>query len=260
MSGDPFTGEFLVEGDERFAADLAQHLVPYLYCAPRVAGMRVAEIGCGSGYGAARLAGAAGRVDAYDRNPSALGWARAHYAAANLRYLQEGVDAAPPAAAYDAVLNFQVLEHLERPEPFLDRLRGLLRPGGTLYLTTPNLLTSAGENIYHVREYEPAELAALLAPRFAAVTMLGITGGPAFRAYQEARRAAMRRYLRWDPLGVRRLVPRALLERLFPLLARRVRQRARPADAPPPPVTPEEFRVGPDAIESCDDLFAICTR
>jgi SAM-dependent methyltransferase len=260
MSGDPFTGEFLVETDPRFAADIAQHLVPYLYCAPRVAGARVAEIGCGSGYGAPRLAASARQVDAFDQNPRAIEWARAHYNAANLRYLHEGSDPAPSPGEYDAVVCFQVLEHLERPEPFLGRLRELLRPGGALYLTTPNRITSAGENIYHVHEYEPDELAALLRARFETVSLLGITGGEGFRAYQTARRAAMQRFLRWDPLGARRLVPRRWLEALYPRLARAVRERSRPQAVVTPVVRPEEFRIAAESLEAADDLFALCLR
>jgi 2-polyprenyl-3-methyl-5-hydroxy-6-metoxy-1,4-benzoquinol methylase len=260
MSGDPFTGEFLVEGDPRFEADLAQHLAAYQYCAPRVAGERVAEVGCGSGYGAARLAATAREVDAYERNPRALAWARAHYRAANLRYLPEGGDAGLSACHYDAVVCFQVIEHVAGPCPFLDRLHALLRPGGTLYLTTPNRLTSAGENIYHVHEYEPRELTALLARHFERVVVLGITGGPAVRAYQVARRAAMRRFLRWDPLGWRRRVPMSILTRVYPLLARRVRSRARGPGGAPGPITPGDFRVGGGAVEAADDLLAICVR
>jgi len=260
MSGDPFTGEFLIETDARFAADIAQHLVPYLYCAPRLAGARVAEIGCGSGYGAARLAASVGQVDAFDQNPRAIAWARAHYRAANLRYLHEGTDPSPSPAGYDAVVCFQVLEHLERPEPFLERLRELLRPGGTLFLTTPNRVTSAGENIYHLHEYEPEELATLLRARFAAVTLLGITGGEGFRAYQTARRAAMQRYLRWDPLGMRRLVPRRWLAAVYPRLARAVRERARPQAVVASVVRPEEFRVAAEGLAAADDLFALCVR
>jgi SAM-dependent methyltransferase len=260
MSGDPFTGEFLVEGDSGFEADLAQHLAPYQFCAPRVAGEKVAEVGCGSGYGAARLAVTAKEVDAYDRNPRALAWARTHYRAANLRYLQEGEGPDPSPCHYDAVICFQVLEHVAAPVPFLDRLHALLRPGGTLYLTTPNRLTSAGENIYHVHEYEPRELVALLAPRFDQVTLLDITGGPAFREYQASRRAAMRRLLRWDPLGWRRRLPRAVLTRAYPLLARLVRRRARGAVRTMAPITPGDFRIGGGAVEAADDLLAICVR
>jgi len=259
VRGDPFTGEFLVPDEPRFAVDIAQHLVPYLYCAERLGGMRVVEIGCGAGYGAQRLAAAAAQVHAYDRNPNAVAWARQHYRAPNLSYRVEGIDPEAEPAAYDAACNFQVLEHLRRPDPFLRRLRGLLRDGGTLYLTTPNRLTSAGENIYHVHEYTPQELARLLERHFSSVTILGITGDRKFRAYQDERRRSMRRFLRYDPLRLRRLVPRWLLAGLYARLARWVRRDIQGALSPATVmVRPEDFRVDAGEIEACDDIFALC--
>ncbi|WPB81813.1 class I SAM-dependent methyltransferase [Archangium violaceum] len=39
---------------------------------------------------------------------------------------------------FDLVLSMDVIEHLPRPEPWLAELVRVLRPGGTLFLTTPN--------------------------------------------------------------------------------------------------------------------------
>jgi len=258
MSHDLFTGEFLVPDDPWFAADMAQHWVPYLNCADRVAGKVVAEIGCGAGYGAHHLAQRAREVHAYDRNPKALEWAHSHYQADNLQYRLEGSDPEPEPRSYDCVCSFQVVEHVSQPGPFLDRLASLLNAEGTLYMTTPNRLTSAGENIYHMHEYEPLELAELLEGHFSAVRVLGITGNSRYRVYQDRRRRAVRRFLRLDPLGLRRLVPRFALERIFPILARAVRRRVLNGPSGPG-IEPGDFRIGSEELEESDDLFAICS-
>src|SRR4051812_50186740 len=44
-----------------------------------------------------------------------------------------------PQHSFDVVLCGDVVEHLRNPEAFLTRVRPLLRPGGKLVLTTPNV-------------------------------------------------------------------------------------------------------------------------
>jgi 2-polyprenyl-3-methyl-5-hydroxy-6-metoxy-1,4-benzoquinol methylase len=41
--------------------------------------------------------------------------------------------------SFDAVVSFHVLEHVRSPSMFLQKVNGLLRPGGILYLEVPNL-------------------------------------------------------------------------------------------------------------------------
>ncbi len=41
---------------------------------------------------------------------------------------------------FDAITAFHLLEHIAEPGPFLDRVRGLLKPGGVLLLEVPNTL------------------------------------------------------------------------------------------------------------------------
>jgi 2-polyprenyl-3-methyl-5-hydroxy-6-metoxy-1,4-benzoquinol methylase len=44
-----------------------------------------------------------------------------------------------PAGSFDVVLAGDVIEHLRDPGRFLTRIRPLIRPGGRLVLTTPNV-------------------------------------------------------------------------------------------------------------------------
>jgi len=247
-----FTGERLHAGDPLFALDLARHEAAYEIARGLLPCGRVLDLGCGSGYGAASLAGRGAAVVALDRvapDPASRRSAA--------RFVRADLDAVPLApGSFELVLSFQVIEHLADPGPYLDAIAALLAPGGTAILTTPNALTSDGVNPYHVHEYRAEELRDLLATRFAEVRIQGIGASDPVRRCLEARSRRIRRILRLDPLRLRDRLPRALVERLFALFAVLVRRRA-PAAAGTPEVTTRDFPVGP-ADERCLDLLAFC--
>ncbi len=104
-------------------------------------GETVADVGCGSGVVADLLARHAAEVHALDANPSAIEFARAQFPHPNLRFhlgLADEVDLA--ASSVDRIYLLEVIEHLywDQLPPLFDRLRGWLKPGGTIFLTTPN--------------------------------------------------------------------------------------------------------------------------
>ena len=68
-----------------------------------------------------------------------------------------------------AVGLFDVLEHIEDDDVFLDRLRRVLRSGGLLYLTVPahqSLWSASDVDAHHFRRYSLPALGARLAPVF----------------------------------------------------------------------------------------------
>jgi SAM-dependent methyltransferase len=84
-------------------------------------------------------------------------------------------------------VSLQVIEHLWEQERFLRECRRVLRPGGTLLVSTPNRLTfSPGRdtplNPFHTRELAPGELAGLLRDAgFDGVEVRGLHHGPRLR-------------------------------------------------------------------------------
>ena len=70
--------------------------------------------------------------------------------------------ATPPAwdGRFDAVLSFFALEHVADPRAFLSGIRRLLRSGGALHLTVPNLRRNVGDFIVvdHVNHFMPTSL------------------------------------------------------------------------------------------------------
>lgn len=71
-----------------------------------------------------------------DLSPTAVRWSRERLGVRN--HVGSVYDVTEPAGSYDAVTLWDVIEHLEDPLRALQRLRELLRPGGFLFLSTPD--------------------------------------------------------------------------------------------------------------------------
>jgi SAM-dependent methyltransferase len=248
-----FTGERLHSGDDLFAVDLARHEAAYQLVRQRLAQGRVLDLGCGSGHGTASLAAHHPRVVGLDRiPPDARHRGAGHFVRADLR----GLPFAP--ASFELVLSFQVIEHLEDPAEYLEGIARLMTPTGAAVLTTPNLLMSDGVNPFHVHEYMADELGERLRARFHEVEILGVGATEPVLAYLAARSARIRRIMHLDPLGLRNLLPRPLVEWLFGRLAKLVRRRTA-SDEGAPEVGWRDFPLGA-ADDRCLDLLAVCHR
>jgi SAM-dependent methyltransferase len=69
------------------------------------------------------------------------------------------------AQSFDAVLAFEILEHVEQDQDVLDEIARVLRPGGMVAVSVPlhaALWSELDEACAHVRRYEPSDLWAKL--------------------------------------------------------------------------------------------------
>jgi SAM-dependent methyltransferase len=259
MPATKFTGERPGRG-ENFDYDEARHLAAYRYALTLAAGKRVLDAGCGEGFGTQLLADVAAAVVGVDYSAGAIACCRRTWLKPNLSFLQ--LDLTHPggyADTFDLVINFQVLEHIRDEIPFLEGLKARLAPDGQLLLTTPNRLKSFSENPYHVREYTAPELEPLLRRVFGTVVLLGMHGNDKVTRFDAARERSVKRILRLDPLGLRKLLPPRLVNFAFAKLAVLVRRQAR-ATSSAERIRPEDFSVGGERLDDALDLVAICRR
>jgi SAM-dependent methyltransferase len=110
---------------------LSSHLKP---------GMTVLELGCGTGSFTRELARSGADVVAIDVSPELLEMARANSSAPNVQYqIQNAYALSYSEGTFDSVVGSSVLHHLEVEKALRDAYR-VLKPGGTIYFTEPNML------------------------------------------------------------------------------------------------------------------------
>ena len=103
-------------------------------------GMTILELGCGAGYFAKELARSGAEIVAIDVSIDLLEIAKANCSASNVRYeIQDACALTYPGATFDSVVGSSVLHHLEI-KAALHEIHRVLKPGGTIYFTEPNML------------------------------------------------------------------------------------------------------------------------
>jgi SAM-dependent methyltransferase len=179
----PLTGERTVPGIAHENYWFRRHEAAYAYLAPLLDGTNVLEIGCGEGYGTARLARRAATVVGLDYDAPTIAHAALTYPTA--RFVRGNLAHLPFAgSAFGAVVALQVIEHVWHHGEFLTECRRAIRTGGLLVLTTPNRLTfspglDAPVNPFHTKEFAPDELVDLVEQHgFVVDELLGLHAGP----------------------------------------------------------------------------------
>jgi len=234
----PLTGERTLPDVPEENYWYRRHLAVYEWIAARVGGLRVVDMACGEGYGSDLLAGSAAAAVGVDANPEAHEHARLRYVRPNLRFERDLVESF--AEPCDAVVFLQTIEHVEDPGAILDHFRSMLAPGGTAYVSTPNLLTLAppgaekSDNPWHLREYRAEEFRALCAAHFAEVELLGLFHAGRLRAHEVALK------LGWDQIHPRLGLTKPFYNRFTPSIKSR------------------DFKLQPTHLNQALDFLAVC--
>lgn len=99
---------------------------------------RVLDVGCSSGYLAQRLQAHGAAVVGLEVDERAAAEARRFCESVRVGDV-ETMDLPFEPASFDVILCGDLIEHLRDPQAFLERVRPLLKPGGRLILSTPNV-------------------------------------------------------------------------------------------------------------------------
>jgi ubiquinone/menaquinone biosynthesis C-methylase UbiE len=155
------------------------HKRDYEEAARLLQGQTVLDLGCNNGYGASILARTCREVHAVDVSSAAIDDAVGRFGDLGIVFRQVDGGRLPFAdAAFDAVVSFQVIEHVDDVDTYLSEIARVLKPGGRALFTTPNkrLRLKPGMkpwNRFHVQEFAHDELRCLLASYFTRVRLRG---------------------------------------------------------------------------------------
>lgn len=130
-----------LEVESTIHTENATRLHHLIHHAPAESHPRLVEVGCMHGDFVQQARGAGYRAQGLDLSQSAVEQAaRTTPGLVELGTLDERV----PSGSLDVVAAFNVIEHMDRPDQFLDHVARALRVGGVLIAETP-----AQESIYH---------------------------------------------------------------------------------------------------------------
>ena len=217
-----------------------RHLAVYEWIAPRVAGAVVLDMACGEGYGSDVLARSAASVVGVDGNPEAFEHARLRYTRPDLSFEWGAVETYGEAGAFDAVVFLQTIEHVVDPPAVLRHFARVLRPGGAVYVSTPNVLTLAppgaakSDNPWHLREYRAEEFSALCRGVFGQVSVFGLFHARKLRVHEVALR------LGWDRVHAALGITKPFYDRFTPAISSR------------------DFALRPGPLDRALDFVAVC--
>jgi ubiquinone biosynthesis O-methyltransferase len=166
-----FTGEYFIPGKsgERIEAD---HLERYRFACKYAKGKSVLDIACGVGY-SGRMLIEAGAVsyDGVDINEKLVEYAKNNYSSESINYFVGDICTFRNNKMYDLITCFETIEHVKNYEAAIKNLHSLLKPGGMLFISSPNRTVTSPKaltindkpsNEFHTQEFIPEELLSIL--------------------------------------------------------------------------------------------------
>lgn len=233
------------------------------FAIPYITGKKVLDVGCGHGYGTAEMAKHAADITGADYSAPTVEANNARYAKAfpNMRFVQNKVPPLNfPDESFDVVTSFQFIEHLEARLAFIKEAYRVLKPNGTLLLSTPNVKRSLARNPFHVHEYTFDEMKSEIASAFKEFELFGLAGNEKVEEYYRKNAEWAKRVLKWDILGLHKILPASLLVKPYNFITNIMRKDLNKTVSASPSIAVNDFYLRSTELDSTLDIFVVAKK
>jgi len=173
----PFTGERPIPGavpDSDFWGVIARYLLARQILKD-FSVSRVLDVGCGTGVGSGFLARQGFSVTGLDVDSESIEWGKVQEFDRKLVLMEgRGENLPYDNGAFDAIIAFECIEHMDSPYAFVSEANRVLRPDGMLLCSVPYCigdvlaeLLHGTSNPYHIQRFTPQTISYLLSRHFA---------------------------------------------------------------------------------------------
>ncbi len=234
----------------------------YEFTIPYTQGKDVADVGCANGYGSVEMAKTAKTVLGLDYSEATVSGNLETYR--DIKNLSFRACRVPPLIlednSVDLVTAFQFIEHIHLRLKFMQEVKRVLKPGGVFICTTPNAKMSIARNPFHVHEYTFAEMKEEAGKVFDSFELKGLNGNEKVNKYYEDNQTWAKRILRFDPLGLHKLIPSALLVKPYNYLTSKMRRNLKATNTDTMNISTSDFVLQNDELDQCWDIYLIAKK
>lgn len=234
----------------------------YEYAERYVQDKDMADIGCGSGYGTVHLARFAHTATGVDYSAETLANSRKEYAdVSNLKFVDGKVPPVPlETESMDVITAFQFIEHIPNPVDFIRDVHRALKPGGVFLCTTVNAKMSLARNPFHVFEYDFAGMEKDFRLVFEDVEMIGLQGNERVNKYYNDNNKWVKSILKWDLLGLHKIVPASWVTLPYNFLTSRMRKQLAEENPVALDIDTKDFFLTKDNLDATWDIFVVARK
>ena len=236
----------------------------YEYARNFIENKNVADIGCGPAYGSSDMAKYAVNVTGVDYSQDTIDDnAKQHASVSNLKFVQSVVPPINlPDASMDVVTAFQFIEHIHDQSGFIKDVYRVLKPGGYFLCTTPNAKMSIARNPFHIHEMSFDEMHKEASIVFGSTgfELMGLQGNEKVNRYYEENSKWVKRIMKWDILGLHKILPASLLIKPYNWITTLMRDKLKEKNDNTLEIDTKDFFLQKDNLDNTWDIYLIAKK